>query len=408
MRFPAKLNLEIRKKSYFSFRKWIIIVALILMGVFIWSSFLSGSSAFRYIFSGQSSLKQTNGRVNILLLGIGGANHDGPNLTDSIIVASYDLQSKNVTLFSIPRDLWLPNINEKVNTAYQIGLNKQSLPSGDVNRKGLSFAEDKIDDVLGIPIHYGIVIDFSGFSRAIDQVGGLDVSVPNTFDDYEYPLDGKENDLCGWKEGQMTLSDDQAKSLNVPPGNQRVYLSPSNQIATDTASLDFSCRYEHIHFDKGIMHMDGVGALKFVRSRHALGIEGSDFARSRRQQLVIESFRNKIFSPQTIFNPQKLIALFDTLGNSVTTDIPKGEFPKVYTLSKNAKKIHSVVLGDLGGGESILINPPISQYGAWVLTPPDNNSKLIMDFVKTTLDIDAGLISSSPSATPSQSTKSSR
>jgi len=302
-----------------------------------------------------------------------------------------------VTLLSIPRDLWLPNINEKINTAYQIGLN---------NGKGLSYAEDKIDNILGITIHYGVVLDFSGFSKAVDQVGGLDVTVPNTFDDYQYPIDGKENDLCGWTEQQMTLSDDQAKSLNVQPGTQKVYVGPSNQIATDSSTLDFSCRYEHIHFDKGTMHMDGVTALKFIRSRHALGIEGSDFARSKRQQLVIEAFRSKIFSPQTLFNPQKLIGLFDTLGSSITTDIPRGEFPEMYNLSKSAKKIHSVVLGDLGGGQSLFINPPIGDYGAWVLIPPNSDFKPVINFVKTTLDMDAGLILPSPSASHSSSKKS--
>lgn len=154
--------------------------------------------------------------------------------------------------------------------------------------------------------------------------------------------------------------------------------------------------------------MDGVTALKFVRSRHALGIEGSDFARSRRQQLVIEGFRAKVFSPQTLLNPAKISGLFDTLGSSIKTDIPKGEFPEIYNMSKNAKKIHSVVLGDLGGGKSILVNPPVGEYGAWVLIPPNNNFKLIMNFVKTTLDTDAGLLSSSPSASPSLSTKNSR
>src|SRR5579884_3030834 len=254
------------------------IVVILMVAFLVWSTFSSPTSVLHNVIprAAGSDIKQTNDRVNILLLGIGGGTHDGPDLTDSIIVASYDLKTNDVVMFSIPRDLWLPSIQQKINAAYTVGLSK----GGD----GLGYTENAIGDVMGIPIHYAVVLDFSGFSKAIDLVGGVDVNVPDTFDDYQYPIDGKENDLCGWKEQQMTLTPDQAKQLNVNPGPLKVYIDPTGKVATDSASLDFSCRFEHIHFDKGMTHMDGTTALKFVRSRHALGIEGSDFARSRRQQ----------------------------------------------------------------------------------------------------------------------------
>jgi len=349
------------RKGKFSSRliKWLIllVVAVGLLGLWMFSS--PSTNVVKKALTGGSQIKQTDGRVNILLLGIGGGAHDGPNLTDSIIIASYDLKSKNVTMFSIPRDLWLDNIHEKVNAAYQIGLS---------NGQGLSFTEDKIDDILGIPIHYAVVIDFSGFAKAVDLVGGVDVNVPDTFDDYEYPIDGKENDLCG-----HALSE----------------LPDLVNVSTISATQAFPCRYEHLHFDEGKQHMDGETALKFVRSRHGTGVEGSDFARSRRQQLVIQSFREKLLSAQTVFNPKKIASLIDAFGKSINTDIPSDQFLELYGLVKSEKTTNNVVLGDLGDGKSLFINPPVDQYGAWVLIPPNNDFNLVANFVKTTLASDS-------------------
>jgi polyisoprenyl-teichoic acid--peptidoglycan teichoic acid transferase len=316
-----------------------------------------------------------------LMFYLAGGNHDGALLTDSIIVASYNLKSKDVTFFSIPRDLWLDNAKQKVNAVYETGLEK-GVSSSD---PGLKYAEDKIDDVMGLPIHYGIVLDFSGFSKAINLVGGVDVNVPNTFDDYEYPIQGRENDLCGLQEKEVDLTPEEASSSGLQPGKQKVLINSSGKIATDSAS--FACRFEHIHFDKGLTHLDGVEALKFVRSRHAFGVEGSDFARSRRQQLVIEAFRDKVLSAETLANPGKLISLVDTFGKSLVTDIPKTQYLEFYGLTKSATHVTSVVLGNLGNGKSLFINPPLADYGgAWVLIPPKNDFQPVKDFVRDTLN----------------------
>jgi anionic cell wall polymer biosynthesis LytR-Cps2A-Psr (LCP) family protein len=76
---------------------------------------------FSLRLTGIFSLKQSDNRINILLLGIGGGTHDGPNLTDTIMLASIDFKADKVTLVSIPRDLWLPDTNQKINAAYAIG-----------------------------------------------------------------------------------------------------------------------------------------------------------------------------------------------------------------------------------------------------------------------------------------------
>src|SRR5258708_10177299 len=119
--------------------------AVIIVLSLIWSFFLSPSAPLHInLPQVVKPLKSTDNRVNVLLLGLAGGNHDGAYLTDSIIVASYNLKTKKAVLFSIPRDLWLDNIKQKINAAYEMKMSED---------EGLKFAEDKIDDILGIPIH---------------------------------------------------------------------------------------------------------------------------------------------------------------------------------------------------------------------------------------------------------------
>jgi LCP family protein required for cell wall assembly len=308
---------------------------------------------FRYVFSTTTTiifhhnaeLAQTDGRTNVLLLGTGGAQHDGPNLTDTIIFASIEQKTGKIILISIPRDLWIPDIGQnggKINEAYADGeLNNQ--------RKGLSLAKIVTGKVIGQPIHYGFRIDFNGFVKTIDNIGGIDVIVDNNLDDYHYPIDGQEENNCGHTDNEITQF-----------------------IASNSSEIDswdfFSCRYKHLHVDKGINHMDGITALAFVRSRHGVGSEGSDFARSHRQQEVIEAFRKKILSLGILFNPSKLINLYTILKDSIDVDIPQEDFiPFINTFQKlkNARIQTAVIdYGDVQTERAgLLVQPPItSQY----------------------------------------------
>ncbi len=306
---------------------------------------------FQYISQKTIQLKKSGDSVNILLLGVGGGTHEGPDLTDTIIFASLNEKNKNVAMLSIPRDLWVADLSGKVNTAYVIGNEKQK-------GRGLTLARAVVSKIVGKQINYVLVVNFDGFVKAVNLVGGLDVVVTNTFDDYAYPITGQEDNTCGHADNEIA--------------------SLSAQIASGSASdLDiFPCRYKHIHFDKGIQHMDGETALEYVRSRHALGSEGSDFARSKRQQAVITAFKNKIFSAQTFLNPAKVVDLYTILAGSIDTDIKQDEIDDFIRLTQNLKngKITSGVL-DTGNEENnyqgLLINPPISPEfeNAWVLIP---------------------------------------
>lgn len=334
----------------------LLIAFLLIGGVWLWNNTNILSFLWNTTVQKQIKLKETpEKKINVLLLGVGGGTHEGPDLTDTIIFASVDPIAKKVTLVSLPRDLWAPELGAKVNSAYTFAKEKEPGNELDSTKK-------LVGGILGQQIDYAVKIDFGGFVKAVDIAGGLDVDVARTFDDYEYPIAGKEDSSCG-------LSDAQIASMSAA-------------IASASASEgeSFPCRYEHLHFTKGQNHMNGETALKYVRSRHALGPEGSDFARSKRQEKVISAFRSKVFSAGTLLNPVKFVNLLTTLKGSIDTDIKESEYGDFVNLAEAMKgaKISSAIIDQGDSSEErlgLLIHPDISpEYNnAWVLAPRAGN-----------------------------------
>ncbi len=338
---------------------------------------LSGSNTISFSNLLKNPLKSSSDKVNVLFLGIPGGTHAGATLTDTILVASYNLKTNQVHLISIPRDLWLPALQAKANAVYQLSLNQNN---------GLNLAKTVMGNILGIPIHYSLMVDFRGFVKAVDDLGGIDVAVEKGFDDYIYPVESKEEALCGFKEEEREFNEEEAKKLNIDPGKRKVLIAPDGFIATDSAEEDkgikyFTCRYEHIGFKRGLQHMNGTTALKFVRSRHGTNGEGSDFARSKRQELVLQAIRNRMLSLETFFNPAKISELVKTFDKSIDTDISPREALEFYKLSKKLDQSYTLILDD-----SILVHPAPSNYGgAYVLVSQDDDFSIIHEYVKKIL-----------------------
>ncbi len=275
------------------------------------------------------NLDNTNGVTNFLLLGIRGEGTDSPNLADTIIVLSYDHTTKNPTMISVPRDLWVPSLQAKINAAYYYG---EEASRG----AGIQMAEAAILEDLGTPIHYTAVINFTIFKEIIDLLGGIDVDVNPGFTDPLFPIQGMEN------------------------------------------AQPESARYESITFATGSAHMNGETALKFVRSRHSAGDEGTDFARSRRQQQVISALRQKMLTPAFLLDKNTLDAFFVILDKNLNTNLSQNLYPTLAKIALEAKNnpVKSVTFSDKPdeNGLTILFNPPVKQYkGEWVLIPKDNN-----------------------------------
>lgn len=253
---------------------------------------------------------------NVLLLGHGGANHSGGELTDTMIVAHIVPKKKKVTFISIPRDLWvaIPTKGEsvsysKINAAYAVGLDDRKYPDKQDIYKGLAgggeLAKYAVSKVIGQEVRYFASIDFSGFERAIDALGGIDVTVPRTFDDHFYPIKGEEDNTCGYSAEELAVIHQKYSGFAL--------------------EQQFTCRYEKLHFDKGVTHMDGVTALKFVRSRHS-DTDGGDFARSQRQQAVLSAVREKALSLGIVNN---FIPFVTKLSDVLRTDVSISEGTKL-------------------------------------------------------------------------------
>lgn len=266
-----------------------------------------------FIFTPSTNIQSIDQRTNILVLGKGGKGHEAPDLTDTIILASVDHSKPSFTMISFPRDIWISPLKAKINSVYYWGNRRQ--PEGG----GLILAKSTIEEVSGQPVHYALVIDFSGFKEIIDVLGGIEVDVENSFTDEKYPIAGREEDLC---EGDP----------------------------------EYKCRYETIHFEKGIKHMDGETALKFVRSRNAEGDNGTDLARAARQQKIVAAIKDKTLSREVLLSPKKLKKLKDAVLASVETDIPPRAaaiLARRFLQSQNDTKTHVL-------GEELLDRPPIS------------------------------------------------
>lgn len=263
---------------------------------------------------------------NILILGYGGVGHDGAYLTDTMMVIHVNFKTNKAILISMPRDLWVKvpsksgGFHAKINSVYEMGLYPKEFPDIEKKYQGEQGASELIrnvvGDLIGQPIDNYVGIDFHGFTKMIDTLDGVDVTVEKTFDDYVYPIDGKETNNCG---KQDTALEDAVKQ------------------ATQEAELAFPCRYEHIHFDKGPTHLDGTTALKYARSRHSLQ-DGNDFGRAKRQQLVLEGVKEKVLSVSFV---PKILPLMDEAKNYVRTDIDVPLLQKFFAEAKqDSKKYH--------------------------------------------------------------------
>jgi len=284
----------------------------------------SGPTPISYSEATPAPITNPKGVFNLLFLGYGGAGHDGALLTDSIIIVHIDTNTNKAAFISVPRDLWIPG-NRKINA------------EGSVN--GFQNVGSTIQSITGQHIDYFVSVDFGGFTKIIDDLGGVTVQVPVTFDDPFYPITGQENNTCG-------ITEDQINALKAKYSGYQL-------------ETQFTCRYEHLHFDKGPANLDGSTALKFVRSRHG----DSDFARSLRQFAVLIGVENKLISLKSL---GKLDDTINTLSAIVKTDLTAGTIKTLLNVfgDPGKYKINQIQLTNAN-----VLNEGTSSDGQYILTP---------------------------------------
>ncbi len=280
---------------------------------------------------------ESTGAVNILIAGNSAddPHHGGALLTDSIMVAHYDLSSHKLTLISVPRDLYV-NVSgtyQKINTAYVLG--------------GMPELAQIVQKVTGLTINQRVLIDYSAFRDMIDAIGGIDVTI-------------KADDPRGIYDPMVGFTiTNGPHHLN---GTQALLLARSRNDPT----------------------YDG---------RVPYGLSRGDFDRTANQRMIMQAVINKINATGALANPITLQRLVTSLSGNVKTDLTAGQLRRLYDLSKQVQSQQSIGLDTNGSGQYLLKNyytpavgdalipiggignyQSIQQYVASVTTPSSNTA----------------------------------
>lgn len=278
------------------------------------SAFDNTGLNFGSFLSGKVELKgQGDGRTNILLFGYNEFDGDGQGTVDSNIIMSYFHNEKKISTISFMRDLIVDD-GVKLNAIYP-GLGQ----SKNQNRE----YQDYMSKLTGIPIHYTFKVNMKAAQELVDKVGGIEVEVPITFEDNQYP---KFNDY---------------KNTYCP---QRQTYDP------------YMCPAPR--FEKGLNKLNGDEALIFARSRKGVCFgpskipydvgcsENGDDARGRRQQQVIQAVAQKlkkdVDSKKIVFNPQYIQGLLEVLGNNVQSSMNVAEAVSLLSTIKDSGNVQDL------------------------------------------------------------------
>ena len=265
-----------------SFLRTLRTVALLVLVVFVVGGVLLGMRAAAFnatvtdtAFVSTSLLGPLNGsdRVNVMMVGYGGGDHDGAYLADSIQLLSIDPATDTTTTVPIPRDLWIEGVptfgqNGKINEVFSIG----HLQNGSIDEGAERLAE-VVTAVTGLEVDHWITIDFQGFQEMVDAVGGVTIDNPTPF--------------C-W---------------------------------TTIEQFHLEGRWEMGCFERGTLQLGGGDALIYTRARYTSEVsESTDFARSVRQGRIISALRSKL-GDGGLFSVMPGLQLMDAMEGRVRTDL---------------------------------------------------------------------------------------
>ncbi len=266
------------------------------------------------------SLKETNGRVNILLAGysVGDPHHGGAMLTDSIMIISINPKTKAGTIISVPRDLWvnIPGYGQsKINAAYEYGqrggFNEKSYFPG-----GMGLLEKVVEQDFGVNFDYYALINYAAFKSAVDAVGGIRIDIQS-------------------------------------PDPRGIYDA-----------------YTNLKLPNGWVTLNGQEALNLARARGdgpSYGIPNSDFTRTQHQQQMLVALKEKASQMSSLLDPITVVKLVNAVGNNVITDLSVGQIESLYydTKSIPGNKIKQVTINNYNG-QNLITNYYIDGQDALV------------------------------------------
>lgn len=375
---------EIRRERFYSHRwfKIVIIPAglILLVGaIFAWKTGgilnkISSGGIMRSLIHTLPGVKdelkgETDGRVNILVLGMRGENLPGGGLlADTIMVASIKPAENKVAMISIPRDLYVKvpetEDHQKINAVHAYG-------EQDGKKQGLEDMKTIVGEVVGIPIHYVASINFAGFKQLIDAVGGVDIALDAPFSE---PLQFQEARVCD------------PNVFTEPTGEYEYKKDKKGKVVKQYPLCNNPNNNEcggEFNLPAGKQTLDGDKALCFVRSRKT----SSDFERAKRQQLVIKLLKEKLFSAGTLTDFGKINKISDSLGDNVRTDMQAWEMSRMFELYQQMKdvKISQRVLEN--SEEGLLYHPENSNGAGYILLPLGDNYDRIHQMAEQIFDL---------------------
>ncbi|MBL7054012.1 LCP family protein [Patescibacteria group bacterium] len=266
-------------------------------------------------------------RINILILGMGGANHEGAYLTDTIILASLKPSTNQIALLSIPRDLYVPIPDygwKKINAANAFGMMESDKQGGELSKK-------VVENILGLKVHYWIRTDFKIFRDIIDELGGIEIEVAKSFTDYQFP--------------------------------------------------GYNFTFRTVSFAKGKQIMSGQKALEFARSRHGNNEEDSDFARAIRQQKILFAIKEKIKQENLFSKPNKIWSFYNILEKNISTNLDIMQGIKLAKIASSINK-NNIITRVIKNGDNGLLKSEININGAYILTTKEKGFKQLSNLAK--------------------------
>jgi LCP family protein required for cell wall assembly len=278
----------------------------------------NGFTKIPQIFSRDNLKGQSDGRTNILILGVDSTGETG--LSDTIMIASLYHQEKKVVTVNVPRDT-LTQYNNKKAKINEIYGQAESQKKGSGAKELAIFLSRELD----IDIQYWALTNFQGSEKLVDIIGGVDVDVDNGFTDCEYP----------------------SKFYTYLP-----------------------CQ----SFIKGLESMNGERALIYARSRHGNNGEGSDFARSRRQSIVIQSLIQKVKKQNIFQNLGKFTEILNLLGNNVRTNLTPGELKSLVNFGREIDTKKDFLRVNWAVGNGFLCDTQDQSFGYYIYYCPDKGS----------------------------------
>ena len=274
--------------------------------------------------------------MHILLIG---GDHDYflDMNTDTLIVVVVNRETKQVSLLSIPRDLWvyIPTFGwGRINIAFRIGA-RTKYPDGG----GPGLLMRTIKENLGIQLDHWALVSYDGFARAVDELGGVDLVLP-----------------C--------------------PVNVR-YQPPASEDE------------EEMILQPGLHHLDGATALRYVRTRRG----DSDFQRAGRQQQFLKAVWHQFKGADVI---PKIPALWVALKGAFATDLGLGDIlalvPTALEIEPQRVRSRYIGYGQVEGYTTpegyrvqLAIPEKVAQVIASLYAPPSADDRLVNEGVRVSV-----------------------